>query len=137
MDTNESVAAVVLNRDCKDAARGCGKDVVAHVVLSGAGDRLDDLVCRVEGCPEECAARGLCWKHYMRKRRYGSVSFRKRRYNMSPECRYCGTTDAGDFYRQYKSICKHCKKLRAVIQQSGREVAKASPEQTISRKLIR
>ncbi len=77
---------------------------------------MNSVQCKVEGCPSGCAARGLCWKHYMRLRRYGSVGFQKRRYGKPPKCRYCGTRDAASFYPQYKSICKTCKKLRAINQ---------------------
>jgi hypothetical protein len=53
----------------------------------------------------------------MRFRRYGNVSFQKRRYRKSPKCRYCGVRNPDAFYPQYKSICKGCKKLRAVNRQ--------------------
>lgn len=91
---------------------------------------MNNPFCKVEGCPSECAARGLCWKHYMRMRRYGSVGFQKRRYGKSPKCRYCGTRDASSFYPQYKSICKNCKKLRA-ISRSRAGVLTAGPELSV------
>ncbi len=137
LDKNEGTVTVEGNRDCEEDPSERSKPVVAHLPCLGAGSHSDDLVCRVDGCPGGCAARGLCWKHYMRERRYGSVSFRKRRYNLSPACRYCGTTDAGAFYRQYKSICKDCKKLRAVVRQMNAKVAKASPRQMKLEKTIK
>ncbi|RPI07095.1 MAG: hypothetical protein EHM64_00270 [Ignavibacteriae bacterium] len=70
--------------------------------------------CIVKYCVNSSVAHGLCWKHYKRKKRNGSVEFVKRRYNMPHKCRYCGTTDARSFYQFYKSVCKMCRKLKAV-----------------------
>lgn len=134
LSTSETVVTLDKNEEYDDRVRGQGKQAATQSTGIKANRRFNDFVCRVEGCPCECAARGLCWKHYMRQRRYGSVSFRKRRYNMSPRCRYCGATNADAFYRQYKSICKRCKKLRAIIQRRERENARTPFLQTTSEK---
>ena len=82
----------------------------------------NNCICSIEGCPGQSVARGLCWKHYMRVRRYGNASFRKRRYGKPPKCRYCGTRNPDAFYHQYKSVCKRCKKLKAISQRMSSHV---------------
>lgn len=62
----------------------------------------------------------------MRLRRYGNVAFQKRRYRKSPKCRYCGIRSPEDFYPQYKSICKRCKKLRAIDRQRAVNISLAA-----------
>ena len=69
-------------------------------------------LCSVHECNKPVAASGLCWMHYGRIRRTGHVDQTLRRYGQTPQCRFCGTTDPGNFYAAYKSICKTCRKLR-------------------------
>ena len=76
--------------------------------------------CSVEECSEPSVARGLCWKHYGRRRRHGSVDVTKRRYRMPPECRFCGTAEPGAFYPSYKSVCKQCRKVQAIQREEMR-----------------
>ncbi len=82
---------------------------------------MSDVICNIEGCDDRSIARGLCWRHYMRARRYGSALFHVRRYGEPPLCRYCGTKDPDAFYSRYKSVCKRCKKLRAINQRREAE----------------
>jgi hypothetical protein len=80
---------------------------------AGVGD-LAKSTCIIEGCAATAAAKKLCWKHYQRQRRHGDPSAAKRRYELSHECRYCGTQNPADFYTTYKSVCKVCRKVRLI-----------------------
>ena len=77
-------------------------------------DQSDKSICSAVDCDENVAVKGLCWKHYQRKRRYGNEEFIYRRYGLAHECRDCGTQNPEEFYTSYKSICKSCRKVRTI-----------------------
>lgn len=79
---------------------------------------MSRFVCSVGECLKPRVARGLCWKHYARRRRHGNAEVTKRRYKMPHECRYCGVTRPDAFYPYYKSVCKQCRKLKTIEQSS-------------------
>jgi predicted transposase YbfD/YdcC len=81
------------------------------------------MTCRIDGCNKPHKALGLCWMHYQRQRRYGTLeAVRRGRHNAEKtHCKHGHPFTEDNIYRRKSNGARMCRECRRIYQREIRQ----------------